>query len=287
MTLHLSKLHGSGNDFLVTTALDLRSVPGPEVARALCDRRRGVGADGLLTLLPPTGAADCAMQLRNADGGPAEMSGNGISCLAWVAAREGLGTRERIRIETEAGVRTVELRHDAGGEVLGATVDMGVVTFEPAEIPLDAPSAQDLEATFHRVTYRGDAVGVGNPHFVVIVDDVDKARVAQHGPRLEHDERFPNRTNVEFAALTGPDQVKVRIWERGVGETLSCGTGVTAVAAVFARRGLVGPRVDIEVPGGHHLVELGETARLSVSVTHVFDVELDVARLLFDAELRS
>jgi diaminopimelate epimerase len=159
---------------------------------------------------------------------------------------------------------------------------MGVVTFDPAAIPLEAGSAFDLEATFHGVTYRGDAAGVGNPHLVLFVDDPAAARVTQHGPRLEVDDRFPRRTNVEFVAVAGTDELTLRVWERGVGETLSCGSGVTAAAAVAHRRGLVGDRVTVHVPGGHHVVELGATARLTGPVAHVFDVDVDLTRFGWD-----
>ena len=279
MRVRLSKLHGAGNDFLVAVALDGRPAADAELARRLCDRHRGIGADGLLTLLPPSDGADCAMELRNADGSIAEMSGNGIRCLAWVAAREGVGSADRISVATAAGTRVVDLERNHRGDIVAATVDMGAVTFVPAEIPVAAEAPFDLEATFHGVTYVGDAVGVGNPHFVLRVDDVETARVTQHGPHLERDDRFPNRTNVEFATVTKPDTVELRIWERGVGETLSCGTGVVAAAAALHRRALVGPCVLVRVPGGTHRVELGETARLHGPVVHVFDVDINTEDL--------
>jgi diaminopimelate epimerase len=275
--LRLSKLHGAGNDFLVAVARDDRG-PAADVTARLCDRHRGIGADGLVTLLPGRDGADCTMELRNADGGLAEMSGNGIACLSWVAVREGLGDGKRLVVDTGGGRREVELDVDqAAGELVGATVDMGPVTFEPAEIPLDAASAFDLSVTFHGVTYHGDAAGMGNPHLVLLVDDPETTRVTQHGPHLETDERFPHRTNVEFIAVTGIDELGMRVWERGVGETLSCGTGVCASAAVAHRRGLVGERVTVRVPGGIHEVDLGETIRLHGPVTHVFDTEVELA----------
>jgi diaminopimelate epimerase len=275
--LRLSKLHGAGNDFLVTVAADARA-PDAGVAARLCDRHRGVGADGLITLLPGRGGADCAMELRNADGGLAEMSGNGIGCLSWVAVREGLGDGNRLVVDTGGGRREVELDIDpTTGELVGATVDMGPVTFEPAEILLDAPSALDLEVTFHGVTYHGDAAGIGNPHLVLLVDDPETTRVTQHGPHLETDPRFPHRTNVEFIAVAGKDELTMRVWERGVGETLSCGTGVCASAAVAHRRGMVGEHVTVRVRGGTHEVDLAETVRLRGPVTHVFDTEVSVA----------
>jgi diaminopimelate epimerase len=282
--MRISKLHGTGNDFLVTVALQSRGersagAPGAEVARALCDRHRGVGADGLITLLPGVDGADCTMELRNADGRVAEMSGNGIRCLAWVANREGLGTEERLVVDTGGGRRTVEGRYE-GVEMPYATVDMGAVTFEPGEIPLAAPSAFGLEATFHGVTYEGDAAGIGNPHLVLFVDDVDSARVTQHGPRLECDERFPNRTNVEFVQVVDPKRLRMRVWERGVGETLSCGTGVCATAAAAHRRGLAEESVVVEVPGGEHIVGVGETVHLGGGVLHGFDAPVDERELV-------
>lgn len=275
--LAVSKLHGAGNDFLVTVGPDDHG-PGAGIAARLCDRHVGIGADGLITLLPGRDGADCTMELRNADGSLAEMSGNGIGCLSWVAVREGLGDGKRLVVDTGGGRRKVELDIDSTrGELVAATADMGPVTFEPAEIPLDAPTAIDLEVTFHGVTYRGDAAGMGNPHFVLLVDDPETTRVTQHGPHLETDPRFPHRTNVEFVAVTGDDELTMRVWERGVGETLSCGTGVCASAAVAHRRGLVGDHVTVQVRGGTHEVELGETIRLHGPVTHVFDTEVSTS----------
>jgi diaminopimelate epimerase len=220
------------------------------------------------------------MTLVNADGGLAEMSGNGIRCLAYVAAERGLGRDGRLVVDTAGGRRTVDLARDAAGTVVAADVDMGPATFDPARIPVAVASPFDLEATVHGVSYKGDAAGMGNPHFVLFVDDPETARVTQHGPRLEHDERFPRRTNVEFVAVTGTDALTVRIWERGVGETLSCGTGACASAAVANRRGLVGERVLVHVPGGVLTVQLGDTVRLGGPVVHVFDVDIDHDRLV-------
>jgi diaminopimelate epimerase len=275
-TLHLSKLHATGNDFLVHQT---REPLDAGAAVALCDRHRGVGADGLLSLLPGGSGADCAMTLRNADGGLAEMSGNGLRCLAYVATREGLGSAEALIVDTAAGRRLVSLERGPAGDVVAADVDMGPVTFDPSAIGLDAPTAVDLEATFHGVTYHGDAAGMGNPHFVLFVDDPDEARVVQHGPRLERDERFPQRTNVEFVTVVARDRLRMRVWERGVGETLSCGTGACAAAAVAHRRGLVDATVSVLVPGGELRVRLAETIVLGGPVTHVFDVDLDSASL--------
>jgi diaminopimelate epimerase len=283
--VRLSKLHATGNDFLVWSWL------GPDAsgysitdgqARALCDRHTGIGADGLIVVKPGTDGADAEMLLFNADGGIAEMSGNGMRTLGWVAARDGLGANGTLVVDTGGGRRQVELTREGTGAVTAATVDMGPVTWDPALIPVDLDSPFGIKAEFHGVEYEGDAAGMGNPHLVLFVDDPAAARVTQHGSRLEHDERFPKRTNVEFVRITlgATDEVDMRVWERGVGETLSCGTGACATAAVAHHRGLVGERVTVHVPGGDLTVELGaaptDGIRLGGPVVHVFDVDVDL-----------
>ncbi|MEO6469127.1 MAG: diaminopimelate epimerase [Acidimicrobiia bacterium] len=267
----LSKLHGTGNDFLVTTAvLDARD------AVALCDRFTGIGADGLLLLGPGRDGADATMTLYNADGSVAEMSGNGIRCLAWLARKEGFGTPDRLVVDTGGGRRVVDLELDARGMVTHATCDMGAVTFVPSEIPIEPASATDLPVDLDGVDVVADAAGMGNPHLVVFVDDPGLVDVARHGALLETDERFPNRINVEFVHVEGRHGLRLRVWERGVGETQSCGTGACAAAAVAHRRDLVDAQVLVSVPGGVVTVELTDTIRLGGPVTHVFDLPIDL-----------
>ena len=269
--VQLSKLHGTGNDFLVTTA-DLRSSD----AVKLCDRFTGIGADGLLLLGPGTNVADAAMTLFNADGSLAEMSGNGARCLAWLARRQGFGTPDRLVLDTGGGRRVLDLELDSRGMVTRATCDMGPVTFVPAEIPLDGATAFELTVDVDGVAADADAAGMGNPHLVVFADDPAAVDVVRHGARLERDPRFPNRVNVEFVRVSAADTLTMRVWERGVGETQSCGTGACAAAAVAHRRGLVGEQVIVRVPGGELAIELGATIRLGGPVVHVFDVEVDI-----------
>jgi diaminopimelate epimerase len=267
----LTKLHATGNDFLVTDA--------PITARqavALCDRFTGVGADGVLLLGPGTDGADATMMLLNADGSIAEMSGNGARCLAWAARRAGMGTAERLVVDTGGGRRTLDLTTDDSGAVVHAVCDMGAITFAPDAIPVKAATAEDLTVEVDGLALAGDAAGIGNPHWVLLVDDPATVDVARIGPRLEHDARFPNRVNVEFVAVAGTDRLRMRVWERGVGETQSCGTGACAAAAVAHRRGLVGRHVTVTVPGGDLDVELGATVRLGGPVVHVFDVDIDL-----------
>jgi diaminopimelate epimerase len=266
--LHLSKLHATGNDFLVRLALDDDAIALDDktVAR-ICDRHRGIGADGLITIGSgdPDAKVDCMMKLQNADGAEAEMSGNGIRCLAWVAARAGLGTKSGLTVDTAAGRRAIALTRGASGDVIAADVDMGPVTL----------GEEDIEITVDGVEYWGDIANVGNPHLVCFVIDPTLVPVPLHGPRIELDPRFPNRTNVEFVRVHPPDVIDMRVWERGVGETLSCGTGACAAAAVARNRGVVDDRVCVRVPGGELDVTLGETVRLGGPVVHVFDVDVD------------
>lgn len=290
-TLNFAKLHATGNDFLVLIDLEARfgsrgrNRLAPGLRAALCDRRRGVGADGLIRLLGGSEGADCEMELTNADGGLAEISGNGLRCLAHVAARLGLGADDRLVVDTAAGRREMTIRRRSeDGEVDYAEADMGLVMFTPEMIPVLADSPFDLEATIDGVSYRGDAAGVGNPHYVVFVDDPDAVPLDRHGPILEHDARFPNRTNVEVVVPTGSG-LRMRVWERGVGETASCGSGACAAAGVALRRGLAPARMTVAVPGGELVVELTPTSdtsmavRLGGPVAHVFDVDVDLDRL--------
>lgn len=322
-TVRLTKLHATGNDFLVFADLD-GAAPDPaageaapaggsgrtvlEAAAALCDRHRGVGADGLIVLTrPPSGPPgpvgadhpDVVMLLRNADGSPAEMSGNGIRAAAWVAHRLGLGDGRVLRVATGAGLREVDLHLDARGDVAAAEVDMGPVTFTPEAIPVAAPSACDLTVTADGTRWIGDAAGLGNPHLVVLLSASDVlAGVPLHAlaAAVAGDPRFPAGVNLEVVAVPdssgrasggaspgaaghGADTLVMRVWERGVGETLSCGTGACAAAAVAHRRGLVGAQVRVEVPGGSLQVTLGATARLAGPVEPIARVEVDLDRL--------
>ena len=267
--LHLAKLHATGNDFLVRLAFD-DATPSlaPETVARLCDRHLGIGADGLITIGPGDSAegVDCTMRLQNADGSDAEMSGNGIRCLAWVAARAHLGTADRLVVQTAAGRRVVTLTRDDAGSVVAAEVDMGPVTL----------GEEDVCITVDGVEYWGDVASVGNPHLVCFVIDPELIPVASHGPRIELDARFPHRTNVEFVRVRAPDLIDLRVWERGAGETLSCGTGACAAAAVAHGRGVADEQVRVRVPGGALEVTLGDTVRLGGPVVHVFDLDIEV-----------
>lgn len=229
--MRLTKHEGAGNDFLVTV-VDGHLPEGPELARALCDRHRGVGADGLIAVARGVADADLTMQLWNADGSEAEMSGNGIRCLAQAAVEAGLATPPHFTVATAAGVRTVDYRPGPSAGEATASVDMGEVRLGP-DRPPPSPGRRACE------------VDVGNPHLVVVVDDVDAVDLERLATELGAG------VNVEIVAPTGaPDELVLRVWERGVGETLACGTGTCAAAAAAHRWGMVGSRVRVANPGG-------------------------------------
>jgi diaminopimelate epimerase len=231
----------------------------------------------LIALLPATNDADCAMELRNADGELAEMSGNGIRCLAWVAVRAGLARGNQLVVETAAGLRTLTLTIDpTSGEMLRASVDMGPAAFSPAAVPVTSDSVDNLAIDIDGVTYEGTACSMGNPHWAILVTDPKAVAVAQIGPVLECDQRFPDRTNVEFYRVIDRSTLDMRVWERGVGETQSCGTGACAVAAVAHRAGLVDSGVQVRVLGGELSVELGSTILLGGPVVFMGDETIEL-----------
>jgi diaminopimelate epimerase len=288
--VHLVKLHATGNDFVVALDLgDPAATGSPDadaaLARALCDRHRGIGADGFIRILPGSEGADLSMVLRNADGSEAEISGNGVRCLAWVAVTHRL-VPDTFTLATGGGVRTVTVGRADDGSVAWARVDMGRPTVDPGQVPVLAESTRGVVAEVDGVRYEGDAVGMGNPHLVLHLAteaELDAVPLERHGPVLEHDARFPRRTNVHFTTVTGTDRLRLRIWERGAGATLSCGSGACAAAVSAGARGLVGTRVAVDVPGGALVVDVGDTVQLAGPVRQVFDVDVDPAAFGDDA----
>jgi len=264
--LRLTKHHGLGNDFLI--ALERHNpgfVPTPALARALCGRHRGVGADGLVVGgLPTTEGADLTMTLLNADGSVAEISGNGIRCLGQAALRA-QGRREgTIVIDAASGRRT--LVATAGPDVATdlLSVEMGAIGPGPALAPL--ATARDA---LHRGT--GD---VGNPHLVLHLDSLDGVDAATEGPLLEAE--VPGGVNVHFLAVTGPDSIELIHWERGAGITEACGSGATVSATLAHRWGLVGDRVRVQMPGGAATVEVGPLATLIGEAVHIADIDYEL-----------
>lgn len=245
------KYQGTGNDFMVVEALGGRPawLDAAAVA-ALCDRHFGVGADGIL-LLERGREADWFMRVLNADGSEAEMCGNGIRCIAaHLANRLGV-SNPVVPIETGAGVKACRVHRGADGVVSAVTVSLGAPILDPARIPVAADSPQDLPLTLDGRTFVGQAVGMGNPHFVIF-EGMDAEDAAVWGARLTAAPLFPRQANIEFTATRGPAHFQVVVYERGVGLTLACGTGAGAVgvAAVLTGRAPTGAPIRVDLPGG-------------------------------------
>jgi diaminopimelate epimerase len=259
----------------------------PKLVAALCDRHQGVGADGLIRIAPAEGA-DFFMDYYNADGGVAEMCGNGIRCLAKYVADRGLAGGDRLRVDTRAGVKDLVLYRDADGLVDRVRVDMGAPILERARIPVAGegdPLHVVVEAEGDR--FEAACVSMGNPHAVVFVDRLAAIPVERYGPLIETLPVFPSKANVEFTEVLTPDEVRVRVWERGVGETQACGTGACATAVAANLRGLTGRSVAVHMPGGTLDIEwTDETVFLTGPVVEVFRGTFDdaVGRMLPNAQ---
>lgn len=250
--MEFTKAHGTANDFVVLEDLDDRLDLSIELVRALCDRRTGIGADGVLRLgAPTTPTAHVFMDYRNRDGSIVEMCGNGVRVVAKHVVDHGIvePDGDRVVVGTRAGDRPVTIHRDTDGLVHRVTVDMGPPAYGPDAVGW----VGDGDATrldLGDLALEVSTVSMGNPHVVTLVDDVDRAEVTTLGPRIERDDRFTAGTNVEFAQVVGPDEVRLRVWERGIGETASCGTGVCATVAALHRSGQVDGTTRVHVPGG-------------------------------------
>ncbi len=265
--LRMTKHHGAGNDFVVLGDLDDRRTLTPDLVRAVCDRHFGVGADGLIRVTAGRDGTDLAMDLRNADGSAAEMSGNGIRCLAQAAVEAGWVAPPQFTVWTRAGVRTIDYRVGERSGEADVAVDMGQPVLGP-----DQPQ--------QFADRRARTVDLGNPHLVLLGPDLSSVDVAELGTRLQA--VHPGGVNVEFVtAGPEPEELTLRVWERGVGETLACGTGTVAAAAAVRSWGLVGSRVRVHNPGGTLQVELGETGAILTGPTRtVGAVEVEPAVVL-------
>lgn len=265
--MRLTKHHGLGNDFLVALvpAAAMREYT-PELARRVCDRNRGVGADGLLIGLLGDNDVDLTMILYNADGQRAEMSGNGIRCLAHAEVRRRGVESASLRIRTDAGLRVVDVTPGSYAGEVQARVAMGAVKPGP-DIPV-------LNALDKPVVKRAESGDIGNPHIVALVDDPASVDVAGTGSRIEA--HVPGGVNVEFIAPRHgePDAIDLTVWERGVGVTQACGTGACVASYVAHKWGLVGARVVVHMPGGDAVVEVGEQMVLTGPSEYIAQIEL-------------
>ncbi len=261
--MNFLKVHGLGNDFVLVDAREEKDLPAdPEELRRLavriCHRNFGIGADGLV-LIRQAGDAHIYMQVFNSDGSEAEMCGNAIRCAARYMYERGQVQGNSLRIKTLAGIMVPEII-TRDGRVAAVRVDMGEPVLERPEIPmLGGPGrAVDDPLQWEGVTFAVTAVSMGNPHCVVFVPDVEKVPLTLWGPGIETHPAFPLRTNVEFVQVLGREEVAMRIWERGAGPTMACGTGACAAAVASVLKGYTGRRVRVKLPAGHLLVEWRE-----------------------------
>jgi diaminopimelate epimerase len=258
--LRFWKLHGCGNDYIYLNCFHGAMPADPAgLSRAISDRHFGVGSDGLI-LICPSDKADARMRMFNADGSEAEMCGNGVRCLAKYVYDHGLVRKPTLTVETGRGVLTLDLEI-GGGSVRGVRVDMGEPILEGARIPTTLPGNPPVNVALPvaDTTLRVTCVSMGNPHCVSYGDAITDALVLGLGPKVEHLPVFPRRTNVEFVQVNRPEEVTVRVWERGSGETLACGTGACAVAVAGVLTGRTQRRIVAHLPGGDLQLHWSET----------------------------
>lgn len=269
--LSFTKMHGTGNDFVLLDAVRHSLRVTPTLARRLCDRRFGVGADQVL-VLAKSKVADFKMLIYNADGSQVEMCGNGIRCLARYALERGHTKKRSLSVETLAGVRRPVIERG------GVRVDMGPPVLDAGRVPTRAKNRVidhpfSLRAPKTVVNLEMTCVSMGNPHAVIFVENVDQVPLTQWGPVIEQDPFFPRRTNVEFVQVKDPDHAQVRVWERGSGATLACGTGACAVGVAGVLTGRFHRAVTLSLPGGDLKVEWAADNRVYLTgpAAFVFD----------------
>ena len=276
MKLHFTKMHGLGNDFVVIDAIHQSVVMTPELSRRLAERRFGVGCDQVL-LIEPARLADTDFYYRifNADGSEVEQCGNGARCFARFVREQGLSRSDEIRVGTAAGA--IVLRVQPDGLI---SVDMGTPRLDPPDIPFLArrrAAAYDLGSGCEAI--RIGAVSMGNPHAVLRVDDVEQAPVCTLGPRIERDPGFPNRVNVGFMQIIDAGHIRLRVWERGTGETLACGTGACAAVVIGRLWGELDETVHVRLAGGELVINWpgeGTAVTMTGPAARVFEGDIDL-----------
>jgi diaminopimelate epimerase len=266
------KMHGLGNDYVVIDNRNAKmsDAEAAELALKLCKRRFSVGADGVLFVSNST-VADVKMRIFNADGSEAEMCGNGIRCFAKYCYENNITRKSEIVVETLAGNKRTWLTVE-NGFVQSVMVDMGVPALERSKIPMLGEGKfvnEDLQV--NGGAYKATCLSVGNPHCVIFVDNVDDFPVERVGSKIEHHALFPKRTNVEFAQVLSENEVKVRVWERGCGETLACGTGACAMVVAGNLLGKLGEKVRVHLLGGDLTVEYPERLLMNGVAEKVFE----------------
>ncbi len=276
--MKFTKMHGCGNDYVYVDCTREMLADPSAAAIAVSDRHFGIGSDGLI-LICPSEKADFRMRMYNADGSEGAMCGNGIRCVAKFVYDKGLTDKTTLNIETNAGIKTLLLTVEQG-KVVQVRVDMGEVSSKAADVPVVGMGEQVIA---QKVAVAGQewtmtCISVGNPHAIVWVDDVNAVELEKIGPQFEHHPMFPERVNTEFVHIRNDHEVDMRVWERGSGETLACGTGATATAAAAHLCGLAGKEVTVHLRGGDLRIALGEDghAYMTGPATTVFEGEINL-----------
>ncbi len=258
--MKFTKVHGLGNDFVLIDCLNGNNLSGDlsKLAQQICHRNFGVGADGLV-LLRPSKKADLRMQILNPDGSEPEMCGNAIRCAAKYVYDHNVVRKTKIRVETLAGIIVPEVITD-NNQVTSVRVDMGEPRLNRSEIPMQGPEGRvvDEPLEVNGEVYRVTAVSMGNPHCVIFVPDVEAVPLHQLGPMLETHPAFPEKTNVEFIQVLSNDEVRMKVWERGAGPTMACGTGACASGVAACLNNLTGRKVTVHLSAGSLVIEWKE-----------------------------
>lgn len=280
--MKFTKMHGCGNDYIYVNCLE-ETVPNPsKVAKVLSDRHFGIGSDGLI-LIKPSDIADFQMEMYNADGSESAMCGNGVRCIAKYVYDYGLTEKTKIELETKAGIKYLDLKIE-DGKVAMVTVDMGSPVLEGKKVPvaLDKEKVVAEPITVGDKEYEFTAVSMGNPHAVMFVDSTEAIEIEKIGPLFEFHPMFPERVNAEFIEILDRKRINMRVWERGTGETLACGTGACASVVACVLNGLTDNEVFVHLLGGDLLVKYDQKQNkvfMTGPATTVFDGEVDITRI--------
>ena len=281
--IQFTKMHGAGNDYIYVNTLEY-DIPNPSAAAIAWSRPHfGIGSDGLILIgRSSTPDADFSMRIFNNDGSEAMMCGNGTRCVAKFLHDKGLTDKNPIRLETLSGIKILTLHLDEESKVASVTVDMGEPTLEDSNLfnPTQLSTLNSQLSTLNSQLPTGTFVSMGNPHFVIFtVEDVEKLPIETYGPLLEYHEAFPQRCNIEFAQLRADGSIRMRVWERGSGITLACGTGACATAVAAALTGRTGRQSIIEMDGGIlsiHWDELSNHVMMTGGATFAFEGEIEL-----------
>ena len=275
--IKFTKMHGLGNDYVYIDAINQKIENESSLAKFVSNRHFGIGSDGLI-LICKSDSADFKMRMFNSDGSEAEMCGNGIRCVGKFIYDKGLTDKTIVKIETLAGIKTLVL-NTKDGKVETARVDMGEPILEAEKIPVISKEqpVKNLELEAENKKFKFTCVSMGNPHAITIVENTKEFDVEKYGKILEVDKAFPKKANIEFAQIIDKENIKMRVWERGAGETLACGTGACATAVACNLNGLTGRKVNIELLGGTLKIEWNEKDNhvyMTGPAVTVFDGEL-------------